>query len=257
MKIYKGKVDWTDSFQELADCWAENKYCEVLNSEDNFSWAESDSSTYLLHEYDRLQDIPVKNAWNINDDLGLFANGQHPKGKSWIYWPRHIKNVELLLKDGVANKDIKSIFVGAAENPIQYINRTKYDWCLAVDHYEFKEALFKKNYHSYSNINFLKLISRAKYGLSLEGYGPKCQRDIEYMAFGTVPIFTWNTFNDYCDPLIEGVHYLFANNPREAREKINNTSDKQWKEMSDNCRDWFLKNCSIEGSFRTTIDLLK
>ena len=39
MKIYKGEVDWNDSFQELADCWAESGYCEVNRSIDNFSWA--------------------------------------------------------------------------------------------------------------------------------------------------------------------------------------------------------------------------
>jgi len=161
-----------------------------------------------------------------------------------------------VLKETPPEKDIHSIFVGAAENPIQYVNRTKYDWSLAVDHYEFKNALFQKSYHTYSNIDFLKLIARAKFGLSLEGYGPKCQRDIEYMANGVVPIFTWDSFNHYHNPLIEDVHYLFAANPRQAQEKINSTSDSKWQEMSASCREWFKQNCSIEGSFNTTLQII-
>ena len=161
-----------------------------------------------------------------------------------------------VLSEGKIEKDIESIFVGAAENPIQYVNRTNYDWSLSVQHFEFKNALFKKDYHTYSNIDFLKLIARAKFGLSLEGYGPKCQRDIEYMANGVVPIFTWNKFNDYHHPLVEDTHYLFARNPREAKQKIESTSNEKWQEMSLNCRDWFQQNCSIEGSFKTTLEAM-
>ena len=258
MKIYKGKTDWKDSFQELADCWAEKGYCETIRSIDNFSWAVAGKNkrAVLLYEYDRLGEIPSRETWDINNDLGLFANDQHKQGKPWIYWPRHIKNVEGVLSEGRIEKDIESIFVGAAENPIQYVNRTNYDWSLSVQHFEFKNALFKKDYHTYSNIDFLKLIARAKFGLSLEGYGPKCQRDIEYMANGVVPIFTWNKFNDYHHPLVEDTHYLFARNPREAKQKIESTSNEKWQEMSLNCRDWFQQNCSIEGSFKTTLEAM-
>ena len=93
MKIYKGQVDWNDSFQELANCWAEAGYCEVNRSIDNFSWAvqQKGGPATLLHEYDRLQEVPSRGTWDINRNLGLFANGQHPQGKPWIYWPRHIK----------------------------------------------------------------------------------------------------------------------------------------------------------------------
>ena len=164
-----------------------------------------------------------------------------------------------LLKEGVLSydeRDHHSMFVGAAENPIQYVNRTKFDWRLAVDHFDFSVNLFSKQPHKYSNLEFLKLIRRARFGLSLEGYGPKCQRDIEYMANGVVPIFTWNTFNDYHNPLQENVHYLYGRHPREVKEKIAATSKEKWQEMSYNCIKWFNKNCSIEGSFKTTMEII-
>ena len=164
-----------------------------------------------------------------------------------------------LLKEGVLSydeRDFHSMFVGAAENPVQYVNRTKFDWGLCVDNFDFSVNLFSKTPHKYSNLEFLKLIRRARFGLSLEGYGPKCQRDIEYMANGVVPIFTWETFNDYHNPLQENVHYLYARHPREVKEKIAATSKKKWQEMSDNCIEWFNKNCSIEGSFKTTMEII-
>ena len=76
------------------------------------------------------------------------------------------------------------------------------------------------------------------------------------MANGVVPIFTWDSFNHYHNPLIEDVHYLFAANPQQAQEKINSTSDSKWQEMSASCREWFKQNCSIEGSFNTTLQII-
>lgn len=263
MKVYKAQVKWGDSFQELADCWKENKFCDTEQSANQLSWIDdgNPSGLVLLHEYDRCE------LWNQRSDFrdpsnyrkALFAN-ELAKGHSpWIYWPRHIKNVTNMLKDGVPGYEeraINSIFIGAAENPIQYVNRTKFDWCLAVEHFDFSVDLLSQKPHKYSNIDFLKKIRQAKFGLSLEGYGPKCQRDIEYMANGVVPIFTWTGFNDYHNPLVEDVHYLYAENPREAKEKINSTSKEKWKEMSNNCHDWFQKNCSIKGSFDTTMEII-
>jgi len=260
VKILKGQVSWRDSFQELADLWQEKGYCETSPSSNKFSWAlREEKPTVLLHEYDRVEDIPLAPTWDIEHDIALFANAQHPSGKPWIYWPRHIRVVTELLKEGVLSydeRDHHSMFVGAAENPIQYVNRTKFDWRLAVDHFDFSVNLFSKQPHKYSNLEFLKLIRRARFGLSLEGYGPKCQRDIEYMANGVVPIFTWNTFNDYHNPLQENVHYLYGRHPREVKEKIAATSKEKWQEMSYNCIKWFNKNCSIEGSFKTTMEII-
>jgi hypothetical protein len=259
MKIYKGRVDWTDSFQELVDCWVQAGYCESAVSEDRFSWAFIDRNNawddqmILLHEHDQVTDLPSCYK------AGLFANAQHKTGKPWVYWPRHIKHVTQLLKGGVPSyedRPVNSLFVGAVENPVQYVNRTKFDWSLAVDSFDLNISLFSKKPHKHSNLEFLKLIRGARFGLSLEGYGPKCQRDIEYIANGVVPVFTWKGFNDYHNPLVENVHYLTARHPREAKQKIKQTTKAKWEEMSSNCVEWFNKNCSIEGSFKTTMEAI-
>jgi hypothetical protein len=56
--------------------------------------------------------------------------------------------------------------------------------------------------------------------------------------------------------LILILHYFYAKNPREAKEKINSCSKEQWVKMSKKCRDWYNKNCSIEGSSSTTLKIL-
>ena len=228
MKLYKGITTWGDSFQELADCWGEAGFCEVLKGGNQLSWLDDNNpdGVVMLHEYDRCNDDENDGwAWHVAElqkecRLVLFANEVPPAEMPWIYWPRHIKEVTQVRKEAIlsyAERDCHSMFIGAAENPVQYLNRTKFDWSLAVDRFDFSVNLFSKNPHKYSNLDFLKLIRRARFGLSLEGYGPKCQRDIEYMANGVVPVFTWDTFN---------------------------------------CVEWFNKNCSIEGSFKTTMEII-
>jgi hypothetical protein len=253
MKIFKANVSWSDSFQELVDCWNELGYCKVEKSTDSYSWIDSDKKI-LLHEHDRVSNLPYF-------DFALFANEviKQNNTRPWIYWPRFPKKLNSFIEDNhvksYESRGIKSIFVGCAENYIQYVNRTKYDWNLAVDEYDFNFN-FSSNPHKYTNEEYLNTLSNCKFGLSLEGFGNKCQRDIEYMALGVVPIFTWDTFNDYYEPLVENKHYFYAKNPREVKEKINSCSRDQWEEMSKQCIDWYNRNCSIEGSFLTTLKIL-
>ena len=266
MKVYKGVTAWGDSFQELADCWGEAGFCEVVKGGNQLSWLDDNNpdGVVMLHEYDRCNDNESEGwVWHVAQlkkecRLALFANEVPLSESPWIYWPRHIKEVTQVRKESILSyteRDCHSMFIGAAENPVQYLNRTKFDWSLAVDRFDFSVNLFSKTPHKYSSLEFLKLIKRARFGLCLEGYGPKCQRDIEYIANGVVPIFTWDTFNDYYNPLQENIHYLYARHPREAKEKIAATSKEKWQEMSDNCIEWFNKNCSIEGSFKTTMEI--
>lgn len=254
MKIFRSKVKWQDSFQELLDIWEENKLCQVESSEDQYSWLDCDKRV-LLHEHDRCKDVP-------DFDIGFFANDSldQPNAFPWIYWARRPKKLEAFVKQRKSksynNRSVSSVFIGAAENPVQYVNRTRYDWGLAVEEYDFNDALFKEKVHKYTNDEFLEKISNAKFGLCLEGYGPKCQRDIEYIALGVVPIFTWKTFNNYAFPLKENVHYLYADNPKEAKEKIKNCNQEQWQIMSDNCRHWYQRYASPIMAFYTTRDLI-
>ena len=47
-------------------------------------------------------------------------------------------------------------------------------------------------------------------------------------------------------------NYLRINKAEEIHEKINSISENQWNEMSNECRLWYDRNASPEGSYKTT-----
>ena len=106
--------------------------------------------------------------------------------------------------------------------------------------------------YPYTQDEYLNKVSRSRYGLVLPGYGPKCNREIEYFGLGTVPIYTKGCGLEYHDKLEEGVHYFYASSPDDVAAIVNNVSSTQWKEMSKNGRDWYERNCSRKGSYDTT-----
>jgi hypothetical protein len=69
-----------------------------------------------------------------------------------------------------------------------------------------------------------------------------------------VPIITPGVdMTHYAVPPIEGVHYLRAETPEEARRLANELDDHEWREMAVSCRVYFEKYLSPEGSWKLTI----
>ena len=63
-------------------------------------------------------------------------------------------------------------------------------------------------------------LRNSRFGLCLRGYGSKCHREVELMAFGTVPIVTQDvSINDFTDPPIEDVHYILVSSPDRVEEE--------------------------------------
>ena len=255
MKILKAQVPWKDSFQELVDLWVERGYCESGLSNDHFSWVEKEGNI-LLYEHDRAERLP--DSWK----LALFANAYHdsPTSSRWIYWGRFPRNMEKALdlygRAKESERDIESLFLGKIENPIQFVNRKKYDWSNSVELFSCPTDMGGQNKHPYTSMEYLQMVSRSKFGLCLAGYGPKCQREIELMSFGTVPIVTEGVCTQYFDPLMEGIHYLKADTPDQVQTVIKSCPRTKWKNMSENCIRWYERNCSIRGSFNTTVGII-
>ena len=251
MKIYKAKTTWTDSFPELLSMWEEKGWVEVEQTENKCTYL-IDEGDILLYEHDRLDKLPMD--WKY----GLFANEVHHGEKSspWIYWARHPRNMERVIdEEGILNhdeRDIESIFLGKVENPIQHQKRTVYDWSNCVEEFSMPIELGVSGEHKLSNIEYLRRIRRAKFGLCLSGHGPKCQREIELMGVGTVPIFTKGVDNQYFHPLEEGIHFLYAENPEQVADIINGCSRQKWREMQAACMEWYIRNSSREGALETT-----
>lgn len=254
MKIYKARTSWTDSFPELLSMWEESGYCEIIQTENYFTWANNVGDV-LLHEHDRISQLPKK--WNV----ALFAN-QTLEGENtspWIYWARHPRNLERVSSEGILNyneRSIHSIFLGKVENPIQLQNRTQHDWSACVQEFSMPIELGAPGGYRLPNIEYLNKIKQAKFGLCLPGYGPKCQREIELMGLGVVPIITPGIDINYYEKIEKDINFLYAETPEEVVDVIKSCSKSKWRMMSFNCVDWFERNCSRENSFKTTVDII-
>ena len=168
--------------------------------------------------------------------------------KPWIFWPRKPMLLEKLLTShnllSYTERSVESIFIGNIENNVQdkyrsNNNFTKHNWNEVISEY----YCTKGTKHLFSHEEYLLKIRGAKYGLCLRGYGSKCHREVELMAWGTVPIITPDiNISSYMEPLIENIHYVYAENPEKLTEKIKLINDNKWKQMSNSCHQWYMRN---------------
>ena len=260
MKIFIGKQTPEhkgDTSRELIDMWEESGYCEIIRNQVNdvFLWANSPGDT-LLYEYDRWDVYPGLPSCNN----ALFAGMQHPNGVPWIYWARHPRKLESKINSGVKDykdRKINTIFLGKVENHVQKKNRTTHDWSAVIEEFSMPVRIGDSFTWPFTQEQYLEKISISKFGLCLPGYGPKCNREIELMGLGVVPLITENVCTTYHDPLIEGQHYLKVNSPKDVKKVLETCPEARWQFISYNCRKWYENNCSRLGSFETTRSIIK
>jgi hypothetical protein len=242
-----------DTFREMVALWEEKGFCTIRRSEDTPHCWWGGIGEVLL--YDRpttrwLQDDP-------NYQFALFGNAAPPgKGREsvWSFWPRSPRAVEEAATDipGWDARSISSLFLGKVENGIQKGHRCSRDWSKAVEVFSMPLDSTGGPY-PYSQSEYLAMLKKAKYGLCLAGYGPKCNREIEYMALGVVPIVTTGVdVTQYLVPPQEGVHYFRADTPEGVRRIVETTAQGKWEAMSNACHRWWVENASAEGFFRLT-----
>ena len=255
MKIMKPKTGHGgDTFRELLDMWQENGYCEVEQTDSQFCWV-GERGDILLYDFPRLDDRQIEPF-----RAGLFGNTipEHERCSPWIFWARKPRLLEEHRKDIPKERDIKTMFLGKVENHIQLNNRNV-DWSGVIELFSMPIKLgdaTNSNY-PYTPDQYMSLVKRSKYGLCLPGYGPKCNREIEYMGLGTVPIVTPGVDMTYYDPPIEGEHYVRVDSPDELEGVISEISEEKWRQMSDSCVHWYKRNASPKGSFDTTMRILE
>jgi hypothetical protein len=171
----------------------------------------------------------------------------------WIYWPRRPIFVEHLLGKGVGSKGftergIESLFIGNFENAVQQQFRTTADWGSFVQEFHLTGG----TKHKFTPPQYLEKLAEARFGLCLRGYGVKCHREVELMAFGTVPIVTPHVNTTaYQEPLVEAVHYVRANTPEEIPRVLAAVTPEQWTTMSANCKAWYMRNVHSDNMWRT------
>ena len=245
-----------DSFRELVRLWADKKYVRIEEHPTAVQiWLHAIGHTLL---YDRptlewLQAAPPdEQTWK----KALFGNppAQGDDATAWTFWARRPELLEEFVKDGLGTRGYNQrkhllVFYGKIENKVQERRRKTHDWESACTDFIMPNGGDYKLTH----YQYLEKLADAKYGLCLAGYGKKCHRETECMALGTVPVVAADVdMSNYANPPIEGIHYIRVQDPAEADKKTEETTEEQWLFMSMACKEWWLKNCSVEGSWLLT-----
>ena len=249
-----------DTFREMVDIWAEREYVTVEKTEDTgYCWWGSIGEVLL---YDR----PTPRWWSIppSYQMAMFGNCAPPGPDShrlrqslWGFWPRSpraIENIVATKKNllSYGKRTISSLFLGKIENGVQQKNRTTHDWSKCVELFSMPIDSTGAPY-PYTQSEYLDKLCAARFGLCLPGFGPKCNREIEYFACGVVPIVTNGVdMKGYLVAPKEGVHYFKASTPEDVKRIVKETSADTWLKMSVAGREWWQSYCSAEGLFRLT-----
>lgn len=249
-----------DTFREMVMLWKERGYIHVNTSEDtHYCWWDGVGGILL---YDR----PTVRWWNsdVPYQMALFGNCAPPgpetqriKQSVWSFWGRSPRALERVSETsnnlrGYDSRAVASLFLGKVENGVQRAARTGADWKTAVD-------LFSMPFDStgapypFTQDQYLEKLCNARFGLCLPGFGPKCNREIEYFACGCVPIVTPGVdMKGYLVPPLEGIHYFRASTPGEVQRLVKDTKPEIWARMSAAGRSWWRTYASVEGFFRLT-----
>jgi hypothetical protein len=244
-----------DSFREMARMWAERGWVDFEEtSKTPFVWWGDIGSTLL---YDRATFDWLEESKPSYTKI-LCGNPDATKVKSgnqWSFWPRHPRMVEERVGAGLpvwAERKKNLVFYGRVENSIQEDHRTNELW-KACDEFDMPKT--PNVPYKYTQREYLNALADSKFGLCLAGFGPKCNREIECMALGTIPVVAPDVDMDkYANPPQEGVHYirLATFDPEEAKVKTEAISQTQWETMSAAAHAWWKQNASAEGLFDLT-----
>ncbi len=244
-----------DTFREIIRLWRDNGYISV-DEDVKYKHVYMDDDI-LLYDRPTLEWMEEVGEYK----LGLFGNPDPPnngkENSSWIFWGRYPEVLTKFISENPYNKYedryITTIFIGNIENNIQSRYRSGDEWRKYVDFYDLTENV--KGEYKYSHEEYLRLLCCSKYGLCLRGYGGKCNREVEYMGLGVVPLITEGVSLNYYNKMEEGVHYIKVNSPEDIL-KVYNINEEKWNSMSRSCKEWYNNNCSVEGSFKTTMEIV-
>jgi hypothetical protein len=238
-----------DSFREMIEVWEERGYVRVKRGDECVFCHIGET---LLYDRPTFKWLASQNnrVWKK-----ILVGNPEPMENmvAWSFWPRRPRLVEELVKEEYV-KTARLVFYGKIENQQQRGMRKMHDWSIACDDFSLVEG---DEPYKYSQEEVLRRMAKSRFGLCLAGYGNKCHREIECMAFGTVPICSPEVdMDNYANPPREGIHYFRAKNPSEAKELSEQTDNGKWQVMSDACKQWWLKNASAEGLWKLTSALI-
>mgnify|MGYP001229854290 FL=1 len=245
-----------DSFREL--CYL-LKNIKINRTNCNLVFL-GNNKQILLYDIAKLDKIDLSTEDIKNTKCILMGNGSKEdeiknlqmvgfKANPFIFWSRRPQILEKFIinkSKSYNERTINSIFIGNIENWVQAKHREdKKEWKDCIDFFHCINGFT----HTFTQEEYLQKMADSKFGLSFEGYGKKCNRDIELMALGTVMLRvpTLNV-DSYYEPLIEGIHYINITKKEEIKEIIGTITEEKWTYMSNECKKWYYRNCHSDNT---------
>jgi hypothetical protein len=243
----------------MVDIWAEKGWVTkvLAPGQSHCRWGTLDGPVlYDRPTYKWLEMSPVSSTTKI-----IYGNplAKGTNGVQWSFWPRHPKLLEAQVEKGLVPWEERTkgmVFYGRIENAVQNQRRSNglLEACEDYDCPQGATAPYK-----YTQTQYLEQLSKAKYGLCLAGYGSKCNREMECMALGTVPVCAPDVdMKGYAVPPVAGVHYiqLKSFDAEEARLTVEAIPVEHWRKMSVAAHQWWKENASAAGLFALTKTIL-
>jgi hypothetical protein len=175
----------------------------------------------------------------------------NPRILPWNFYVRDWSAYDKVRHSMPTERKTLSIFSGTIRGKLHQ----RFSWVGSTEIFSSRPARnFNKTNHLYKSYeDYYRALASTKFGLCPVGDGPVCQREIETMGLGCVPIYTPGVEWNYHVPPQENVHFIFANNPTEMNEKIKSIGDKTREEMVKNGMEYFDKYCSPKGLWDTVL----
>lgn len=107
---------------------------------------------------------------------------------------------------------------------------------------------------------YYEALHNTRFGLCLGGDGgdkSACQREIEVMLLGCIPVFDKHVSIELYEPLVENKHYLLADNPEEMRHKINALTKDNIDYMLNEIQDYAETFLTPEGIWQSIIEIIE
>jgi hypothetical protein len=261
------------AFYDFVKSWKDRGYINTIESnESNYFWWGG-KNNILLFDRDLIINLkdgkkdPPRWIGEIDYKFGFFGNqynlinDKNFKFSGYFsYNPVGLEEFRKKIRKNFEEKKYESVFIGSIENETQEHFRQEFiEWGQEIDFYHISDKLNKNEKNKFQFDEYLEIISDSKFGVCFRGNGPKCYRDMEYLALGVPLIITEGVEVDYPDSLVEGIHYFKAKNKSEIKKIIKDVGPDHWQKMSAACWDWFEKNGSIDGIFnnlKNSIDSL-
>jgi hypothetical protein len=249
-----------DTFREMVELWQEKGYvCIEPSNQSPYVWLGGIGETLLYDRpnYDWLKHTPAtyKKILCGNPDAATV-----PSGVQWSFWPRRPRLVEERVKKPLpawSERDKTCVFYGKVENLKQHKHRAN-DLFNLCDEFDMPIGVEKE--YKYTQEQYLDALASSKFGLCMAGFGPKCNREIECFAMGTVPVVAPDVDMDkYHNSPKEGVHYirLKSFDAEEAHQVLDKITQDVWSEMSAAGKKWWADNASADGLWRLTQEICK